>query len=321
MQWQSDVARLAQRQHGIVTLGEALQLGMTRAQVRHQVESGAWVRLVGGVFRIAGAPVTFPSRVVAACRAAGPRAVASHRCAARLLGVGTGLVPEVVEITVPLGRSVARARSLGAEVHFSRRLTNADMGSSTSGVAVTRPVRMVLECANQLTYPDFCLLLDETMVRYRLRASSIRRAHHRLGWRRGGAALERALSIYGSGPTSDSPPEVRLARRLVDSGLPAPELLAAVVLAGGRVVEGDLAYRAERVIIDYHGKLSHTARHLTHDAARSNAIQAAGWVHLTATDADLLPGAAVLTGTVTQLLVERTEASRHTSDETWARSG
>jgi len=115
------IAAIAERQHGLITLDQALLAGLTRAGAKHRVGTGRWERLHPGVYRMAGSARTFEQEVLAACRAAGPGATASHRSAATLLGL-PGLTP-TTELTVVCEHAV---RLKGVTVHRSVRLDGAD---------------------------------------------------------------------------------------------------------------------------------------------------------------------------------------------------
>src|SRR5690606_30593678 len=92
-------------------------------QIDHRLAVGRWERADVGVYRLAGVPLSWPARVLAPILAAGPGAVASHACAAALLGIprlGRG----TPEISVPRGSGLRRRRLL---VHSST-----DLDRSTS---------------------------------------------------------------------------------------------------------------------------------------------------------------------------------------------
>jgi hypothetical protein len=74
-------AALATLQYGLVERGQARARGMPAAAIDRRVASGAWIRVHERVYRLPGAPLTWEQRLLAACLAAGPGAVASHRSA------------------------------------------------------------------------------------------------------------------------------------------------------------------------------------------------------------------------------------------------
>jgi predicted transcriptional regulator of viral defense system len=107
------IAHLALRQHGLLLRAQVLDVGVTDAMIDHRIRSGRWARVCAGLYRLAGVPVSWRQRALAACLVAGPGAVVSHRSAAVLWGL-SGFRPGPIEITVPNGHSV---RSPLARVH------------------------------------------------------------------------------------------------------------------------------------------------------------------------------------------------------------
>src|SRR5437763_16824946 len=109
------IATIAARSHGLFSRSDALAAGGTPRMIHNRLACGRWVRVGPGVYRLAGVPVTWEQRGLAACLIAGPPAVVSHRSAAVLLGI-SGFRPGHLEITVPPGRG---NRNPLARVHRS----------------------------------------------------------------------------------------------------------------------------------------------------------------------------------------------------------
>jgi hypothetical protein len=95
---------LAARQHGLVAISQIEPDVASPAVIRHRVARGRWAKVAEGVYRIAGAPVTWESQVLASVLAGGPKAVASHRTAGALWDLD-GCRPGMPEVSVPRGRS------------------------------------------------------------------------------------------------------------------------------------------------------------------------------------------------------------------------
>ena len=57
------------RQHGVITRAQALEAGMTRAQIDRCLRSGRWVSEARGVYRHAAVSSSPSSRLMAACLA------------------------------------------------------------------------------------------------------------------------------------------------------------------------------------------------------------------------------------------------------------
>src|SRR5829696_7610454 len=133
------LAALGALQHGVVDRADARECGLTRAAIQWRLESGRLLSPHPGVYVFPGAPDTWHQRLLAACRAAGAGAVASHRAAAQLWDLLDGR--DHVEITVarskgpvPFGVVVHRSRDL-----VSRHTTRRD------GVPVTNPLRTMVD--------------------------------------------------------------------------------------------------------------------------------------------------------------------------------
>src|SRR5438105_3824882 len=98
------VANRMAHQKALITREQALAAGLTDAQIRARVDSERWVRLTKGLYRLAGAEVTWYQRALAPCLVAGPRAVVSHRSAPVVWGLSC-IRPGSIEILVPDGYS------------------------------------------------------------------------------------------------------------------------------------------------------------------------------------------------------------------------
>jgi predicted transcriptional regulator of viral defense system len=133
------IAHLALRQHGLLLRAQVLDVGLTDAMIDHRIRSGRWARVCPGLYRLAGVPVSWRQRALAACLVAGPGAVVSHRSAAVLWGL-SGFRPGPIEITVPNGHSV---RSPLARVHRTAEVSRV----VRDGVPLTRPARTIADLA------------------------------------------------------------------------------------------------------------------------------------------------------------------------------
>src|SRR5262245_1913370 len=78
-------ARIARRQHALITRSQALDAGFSPMAIQRRRRSGRWVDMGPGVYLINGAAVTWETKVMAACLATG--GAASHRTAAALKGL------------------------------------------------------------------------------------------------------------------------------------------------------------------------------------------------------------------------------------------
>jgi hypothetical protein len=101
--------------YGILSRAEALDFGMTKRTIDSRLAEGEWIRVLPGVFRIAGYPETWRGKLHAALLWAGPGAFVSHQSAAAIYGL-EGFKEGPVVITAPDLHSIP-----GVKVHRLRR--------------------------------------------------------------------------------------------------------------------------------------------------------------------------------------------------------
>jgi len=266
----------AEVNHGVVALGEALQLGATEEQVRQRVLSGRLVSIHDGVYRVAGAPLTWHARLLAAVRAAGPHAYASHHSFARLYDL-RGTYDARPEITV-LGTQLPVLR--GVRVHRIDRLARIDTAARDGIPCLAPPLGLltlgsrVREVALHNAVHDALFQRFTTAVKL----DEILRAYGGRG-RRGTAKLRRALrSLPASGRGSQTGLELELYRLLVDAEVGDPELQLEIHDGDGVRRTLDVAYLRETVDLEADGRRDHTSpAAIASDARRDAAMRAIGW--------------------------------------------
>lgn len=280
------LARVARRQHGLITLEQATAAGISVDAGKRRVRAGRWIRVAPGVVAVAGAPVTWRQRALAAVLAAGPGAVISHTTAAALYGL-SGCAFRAVEITVPRGRS---HRSRLASVHEATDLPRGDI-TTVDGIPVTRPARTLVDLAGCLPRAGLEDAVDDALVRRLTTLTRLRVRLDALGGpgRRRSVVLGEILSSWETGRLPDEVAEARLLRRLVAHGLPTPAVQYEVRDPEGRfVARPDLAYPDSRVAVELNGFRWHgTPRGYARDQSRARRLAALGWLVVPATPADL----------------------------------
>ncbi|MGI8808164.1 MAG: type IV toxin-antitoxin system AbiEi family antitoxin domain-containing protein [Acidimicrobiales bacterium] len=259
------VAGIATRQHGLFSRAQAVEAGATMATIRSRLDAGRWVRVGPGVYRIAGVPVTWNQRALAACLVAGHGAVVSHRSAAVVWGI-SGFRPGPLEITVPPGRS---NRNALARVHRSP----VD-GVRREGIPVTRPARTVADLAGVVSGARLEEAVDDALCRRLCRLDEVTAP----AGRRGSAALRTVLEAWNGDALPDGVAEMRVVRRLLAAGLPQPVRQHEIHDNGRFVARVDLAYPQVRLAIELDGFRWHAGRGpFRSDRLRRNRIEAAGW--------------------------------------------
>lgn len=279
------IARIAAAQHGLFSAGQATSAGATPGAIRHRVLSGRWQLLGAGVYRLAGVPVTWKQRALAACMISGAGAVVSHRSAAVLWGV-SGFGPGPLEITVPPGRSGRNslARAHRSTVQAVRR----------DGIPVTRPSRTIVDLAGVVTGDLLEEGVDDVLCRRLCRLDELVAP----AGRRGSAALREVLAAWNGDGLPEGVAEMRVVRALLAAGLPLPARQYEIWVDGVFIARVDLAYPPFRLAMELDGFRWHAGRRrFRSDRMRRNRVEAAGWRLLEAAPEDiddLVAGAAAI---------------------------
>lgn len=267
------VASWADRQHGLVTRGQALASGVTRDALEGRIRRGTWRTVHRGVYRLPGSGDTREQRIMAACLAAGGTSVASHRSAGWLWG----LIPPgamVVEITVTRSRGAPRLN--GVVVHTSR--DHQGTSRRNRGIPLASPLDTVVQLASVLPGPDLHRVLDAA-ARLRLLGGADL-LQHLSGRHFQGAAgiktLRQVLADRGHPGTGTSALERRMLGLLRLYRLPLPSLQMPV--GPGHRYRADMTWPPSPILVELDGFDTHgTPEALAADLARQNELIAAGY--------------------------------------------
>jgi hypothetical protein len=134
------IARLAERQHGVVARHQILRLGIGRRAIGHRLECGRLHVLHRGVFAVGHRVLTREGGWMAAVLAIGPGAALSHRSAAAMWGlrVAAGARTDV---------TVARKPRARAGIALHHAVLAPDEVTVVRGITVTTPPRTLLDLA------------------------------------------------------------------------------------------------------------------------------------------------------------------------------
>ncbi|MBV9311074.1 MAG: type IV toxin-antitoxin system AbiEi family antitoxin domain-containing protein, partial [Solirubrobacterales bacterium] len=148
----TDIARVAFRQHGNITREQLLTCGCDDNGIRHRVKIGRLFRVYRGVYAVGRPPKSPLERAAAALLACGATAVLSHASALTLWGVWK-YWEEPFDVTVasdrrPQGIRVHRTSTLAPheiKTHYAVRVTSlartfADMAPRLHSRQLTRAV-------------------------------------------------------------------------------------------------------------------------------------------------------------------------------------
>ncbi len=264
---------LASKQHGLV---KADQAGSKDA-VSRAVRSGRLIRVHPGVFRVAGAPVTWKQRVLAACFATD--GVASHRAAGHLWGLIRSTTQ--IEVTVPYK---TQKKAGFATVYRSRNRFGV---RRVDGIPVTDPSRTLIDIASVLRKNELGVILDNALRR---RLVKLDQLETMLLPRRKGIGDLRALVADRVGNVlSEGELETRFFDLIEKLDIPRPKRQHKIFERGVEIARLDIAYPDEKIAIEIDAYSDHSDMlAFVRDRRRNNMIAADhGFQFLHFTRADL----------------------------------
>lgn len=166
----SEVMRLVERQHGVITHAQLVDLGLPRHAIKHRVKRGR-LHPVGwrGVFAVGRPGLTREGRWMAAVLACGDGAALSHSCAGAHWAFldDTGLI----EVSIQFPRSV---RLCDINVHRRRKLDPAAV-TVHRDIPVTTPFQTIIDLATCLDRVKLETAINELDRLELLRVDSLRR--------------------------------------------------------------------------------------------------------------------------------------------------
>jgi len=141
--WAAGAWELTRRQHGVVTRGQLLRLGMPATTIRARLTAGRLHRLWPGVYAVGRPDVGRLGHLMAATLACGPDARLSHRSAAELWRVASK-ASGWIDVSVP---SISLHRLDGIRLH--RRV---EFGATriVKGIPVADPISVLIDLAAEL---------------------------------------------------------------------------------------------------------------------------------------------------------------------------
>lgn len=282
-----DILRIASAQHGVFSLAQASEAGLSRYAAHRAVASGAWLRVHAGVFAIAGLPLSTHGRLMAAVLATRLRAVVSHRSAAFLhaLPGGREVGPPEVMIADRSGRSIR-----GVKIHRPRITFDIDV-RRVDGIPVTSVLRTMFDLATVLPRQELGRAFDDACRRGLMTVDEVRSRLVELQGRPvpGLRRMRHVASLRFQVDGSESVLETKFFRVITAAGLPAPVPQYEVRRPDGTfVARVDFAYPNHRLAIELDGYAYHNDRAaFERDHMRDVELRAAGWTPLHFTDRNL----------------------------------
>ena len=267
----------AKRQYGLISRTQGLAIGLSKSAIDRRLRAGEWEKFFPHVYRLAGTPGSDHQRVLGACLALGPTAVASHSTAAFLWGLdGFGpLLPRPIEVSV--ARSVLRSVD-GVVLRHPR--DHATMGKARRlEIPTTHVARTLVDLATTGDVRQLERALDSAWRKKAGLPQWLVKYVAEVGAKgRSGVHVLLLLARRRQRRPTDSPLETDVLRMVRTARLPAPTLQHEIFDERGFVARVDFAWVAQRVVLfgdswEHH----HSRQSFDHDHEQRERLAACGW--------------------------------------------
>jgi very-short-patch-repair endonuclease len=269
---EEEIARIAGRQHGLLTLAQLVGAGLSKSGVRDRTRTGRLHRVHRGVYSLGRPPERALEHWMAAVLACGLGSALSHAAGAANLGIRPSAAT-LVDVTSPAG---AGRGQRGIRAHRSR--LEPEEVALVNGIPTTTCARTLLDLAEVLHPEALAKTIDQAEILRLLDLADVRRVLASNPGRHGHRALRAQLS--GLDPLTKHARnefERRFLKLVEAAGLPRPEVNTTVHLEG-RVLEPDFLWRRERVIVETDGWETHGTRQaFERDRAKDQLLLRAGY--------------------------------------------
>lgn len=269
------VARVALRQHGVVSRHQLRSLGLNEDAISDRIASGYLQPVFRGVFAVGHRAIGRQGRLLAAALACEGGTVISHGSAAELLGLWDKRLP-LVHVIPPdsSGRKIDGIR------WHRVRLPSPDEIEIRNEIPCTTISRTIVDMAGESGGGQLRRLVEQAAIMRRLNVEEVDRILTR-GRRRGAPRLRMIIAPWRKTreqhPVLRSRLEARLLPRLIEEGLPAPRTNAKLRV-GGRLFEVDFLWEGQRLAIETDGEETHgTPAAFQRDRKRDQVLIAAGY--------------------------------------------
>jgi very-short-patch-repair endonuclease len=264
-----EIARLAERQHGLVATRQLRALGLSRNAIAARAAAGRLHRIHRGVYAVGHPVLPRGGRWMAAVLAAGPGAALSHASAAALWEIRPTQATRI-DVTV---RTAGGRRQPGLRIHRAQAL-RADETTHRHAIPVTTPARTLLDLASSLPRRALERALDQAEILELFDLGELRRLIDAHRGQRGARRLVAALTEHEGGTTiTRSELEERFLTLCRRQGMARPRVNA--TLCG---LEVDFLFAAQRLVVEVDGYRFHRSRRaFERDRQRDALVAAAGY--------------------------------------------
>jgi hypothetical protein len=276
------LARLATRQHGVVSRKQLFVLGLDADRIAYRLEVGRLHRLYRGVYAVGHERLSLRGRwlaAVVACRSGGGESVLSHRAAGSLHGILRSAPSNPIDVVA------TRAHRLrGVRCHRVRGL-HADDTAIVDAIPVTSIHRTFLDLA-EVMHP--LRLFDALELSIRLERFDLTEMHAMIARNPGRHGLkplqEQLAHLVGTPAWLDSKLEAEFLFQLrLHPDLPEP--LTHQLVEGEPV---DFYWPEHRLVVEVDGDQYHRlARDRLNDTRRDRKLTLAGYVVMRVSELEL----------------------------------
>jgi very-short-patch-repair endonuclease len=295
---------LAAKQHGLVSVAEATELGANPVLIHRLVRRGLVTRIGPRSLTFPGQPETWRMMLAAALNEAGEDAVISHRAAAclhRFDGFGEG----PVEVTTSLAHRNRKAIGL---LHTSAALPLADR-CKVDGFPCTTPARTVVDLAGSCSLVELENAVDSVIrnggasVDFLTRVLARRRGRGHYG----GPKLDTVL--VDAGGTNKL--ERRFLRLCRQARLPRPACQIVHKRGTQTVARVDFDFAPSKLVVEVEGQIGHASpQQRQRDAKRRRDLLALGRIALPFTYEDVFHRPSLVLEQVTETLARCSASSQ-----------
>lgn len=266
-----------ERQHGVASIEQLEQSGLSRRQIELLERNGALVNLLRGAYRSPSVPVTELGRCAALC-VARPRVAIAGPTAGRLHGFRRVSADNRIHLIAP---PAAQPATVDPRVvtYRTAAIHARDVIARPDGIRVTSRARTALDLARSLRFGDLVSVIEQAMHDGATEAEMRTVA---VDWVRGRPWVRRylvALDCRLGGGAAESHPEVRVGRALRSAGVHGLVRQYRIELPGYGGARFDLAVPRLRWAIEVdvfptHAELAGAVS----DRRRDDAAARLGWV-------------------------------------------
>ncbi len=269
-----EIARLAARQHGVVTSARLHSFGLSDSAIAKRVKSGRLHRVHRGVFAVGHGALSRTGHWMAAVLAAGEGAALSHVAAATHWNIWKRRGAVATEVVAP--RRVRGVR--GIHVHSCRNLGRRDV-QRRFGVPVTSVARTILDLGDRLTPWQLANVIHEAEFRNLFRLRELEDVLARNRGRRAVTIVRQALALRAGGSIGTmSDLEDEFLAKAQARGLDPAVGVEVVVLDG--TIRTDIVWHEIKLVVEIDHGHHDRIRTRREDLGRDARFRAAGYTVL-----------------------------------------